>query len=142
MSRRYVKPGESSTVAIELVASQESNSFCLEKTIRKGMVLLSRSEQNVGSVCSFFKAQIFVMPNSSEISITFQAMVYIENVRQGVTVMAIQEKESVASNESATVVLQFCKHPEYIRPGYRILIQNGATKAVGRVTYIYPHQMP
>ena len=68
-------------------------------------------------------------------------MVYIENVRQCVTVVAIHEKTSLGPNESASVVLQFTKHPEYIRSGYRLLIQQGMTKAIGRVTHVFPHQM-
>lgn len=135
VNRRHVRPGESSTLAI---ACQDSDkSAYLEKSIRKGMVLLSKSENNLSSICTFFKASIFLMPNSKEVSIGFQGMLFT-NVRQSVTVVAIHKKKSISPNESATVMLHFNKHPEYIHPGYRLLIQQGVTKAVGRVMDVYP----
>lgn len=135
VNRRHVRPGESSTLAI---ACQDSDkSAYLEKSIRKGMVLLSKSENNLSSICTFFKASIFLMPNSKEVSIGFQGMLFT-NVRQSVTVVAIHKKKSISPNESATVMLHFNKHPEYIHPGYRLLIQQGVTKAVGRVMAVYP----
>ena len=70
VSRQYVRPGESSTLAI--TSQDESKSDCLEKAIRKGTVLLSPSDQNISNVCVCFVAQIFSMPNSTEISIGFQ----------------------------------------------------------------------
>lgn len=139
VSRRHVRPGESSTLAIACKDSDKCAYF--EKAIRKGMVLLGQSKNNLSSICTFFKAHIFVMPSSKEISIGFQAMVYIENVRQSVTVVAIHEKESISSEESATVVLQFSKHPEYIQDGYRLLIYSKTPSAkvwsVGRVTHVF-----
>lgn len=140
VSRRYVRPGESSTLAVEALGNSGEGKVRLEKIIRKGMVLLSPSEQNLNSVCVFFQAHVFVMPNSCEISIGFQAMVYVENVRQCVSFVAIKDRESVGSNESASVILQFGKHAEFIRTGYRLLIQQGTTKAVGHVTQIFPYQ--
>lgn len=135
VSRRQLRPGESSTLAIACKDSEKSVYF--EKAIRKGMVLLGQNENNLSSICTFFKANIFLMPSSREISIGFQAMVFIENVRQSVTVVAIHDKQSISPEESATVVLQFSKHPEYIHSGYRLLFQQGMTKAVGRVTHVY-----
>lgn len=136
VSRRTVRPGESSTLALETMEN-----CSLEKIIRKGMVLLSQCELNTKSVCVYFEAHIFVMSNSCEISIAFQAMVYTENVRQLVSIVAIQDRKCISSNESASVILQFTKHPEYVQTGYRLLIQQGTTKAVGRVTRVFPYRL-
>lgn len=136
VSRRHVLPNESSTLAI--VCQDSDRSEKLKKSIRKGMVLLGRNENSLSSICTYFKAKIFLIPErgSREITIGFQGMLFA-NVRQFVTVVAIHDKQSISPNESATVLLQF-KHPEYIDNGYRLLIQQGVTKAVGRVTAVYP----
>ena len=70
VSRRYVRPGESSTLALEAIVNNgEDKSICIEKIIRKGMVLLSHCEKNLNSVSSNLSIVDNLFVNCSALSI-------------------------------------------------------------------------
>ncbi|KAH9426928.1 GTP binding protein [Dermatophagoides pteronyssinus] len=154
VNRRIVRPGESSTLALNLfknstitmnddnvtdsTATKNTNNstIILSKIIRKGMVLLSNVDPN--SICQYFQAQIYSLSYSSAvITLGSSAIVYIENVRQSGIILAIKHKEQIYADESATVIIRFIRRPEYIRNGYRLLLQFERAKAIGHVTKVF-----
>lgn len=135
--RRRVHPGESSTLALRLASKDPQLVAILNKSVRKGMVLLSDHDHSLQSVCFTFQAKI--MSNSFSIDKRFHATAYIENVRQSVIVTDLDDPSpSPLPQEPITVTLKFIKQPEFIRPGYRLLLQQGSTKAIGHVTKVFP----
>lgn len=54
--------------------------------------------------------------------------------------------ECLRTGDKATVHFRFIKHPEYLRPGQRLVFREGRTKAVGNVlrVIVQPggHNMP
>lgn len=156
VNRRIVRPGESSTLALNLFTNStisvnnghndddddvtddnnNNSTIPLSKIIRKGMVLLSNVDPD--SICQYFQAQIYSMPHSSAvISLGSSAIVYIENVRQCGVILAIKHKEQIYADESASVIIRFIRRPEYIRNGYRLLLQFERAKAIGHVTKVF-----
>ncbi|UXI20004.1 hypothetical protein NH340_JMT05947 [Sarcoptes scabiei] len=140
VSRCSVRPGESSTLALELINKQSNNNSLnglspLSKIVRKGMVLLSQIDSDC--VCHYFQAKIFSMPHSGVISFGSTAIIYIENVRQCGVIITIQKKEQIFENESAIVIIRFLRRPEYIRKGYRFLLQQERIKAIGHVIKVF-----
>lgn len=46
--------------------------------------------------------------------------------------------EKIGTNDSASVMFQFVGHPEYVRPGMRVLFREGSNKGIGVVTQVFP----
>lgn len=46
--------------------------------------------------------------------------------------------EKIGTNDNASVMFQFVGHPEYVRPGMRILFREGTSKGIGVVTQVFP----
>lgn len=70
----------------------------------------------------------------------FQATVHIGNVRQTCIIegiMAIKES-GLKTHESASILFRFLNHPEYLHVEMRLLLREGRTKAIGKVTQIFP----
>ena len=43
------------------------------------------------------------------------------------------------TNEQAHVQFRFIKNPEYLREGSRLLLREGSTKVLGKVTKVHPY---
>lgn len=44
----------------------------------------------------------------------------------------------IHTNERASVLFRFVRHPEYVRVGARLLFREGCTKGIGKVTQVFP----
>uniref|UniRef100_A0A4D5RA46 GTP-binding protein 2 n=1 Tax=Scolopendra viridis TaxID=118503 RepID=A0A4D5RA46_SCOVI len=125
---RIVRAGQSATLAI-------GNSDMVP--MRRGIVLLSPSISPQS--CLYFQAKIYVLYHTTSIYQGFQTTIYIGNIRQTVTIEGIMAKPSgIHTNENATVMFKFLKHPEFLTVGARLLFREGCTKGVGQVTQIFP----
>jgi len=127
-----VRAGESATLALEM----QSN-----RLLRRGMVLLLPSllESDVKQyTCVYFQARIHVLHHPSAICPGFQTTAYVGNTRQTVVVIALMGRQSLAANESSSVMLRFIRQPEFVRPGSKVLLREGTSKAVGHVVQVFP----
>ena len=70
----------------------------------------------------------------------FQATVHIGNVRQTCVIEGIMDiKEGgLQTNDTASVLFRFLNHPEYLHVEMRLLLREGRTKAIGKVTQVFP----
>lgn len=68
----------------------------------------------------------------------FQATVHIGSIRQTAVVEGIMGSDRLSTNDSASVLFRFMRHPEYVVPGMRILFREGLAKGVGKVTQAFP----
>lgn len=59
-------------------------------------------------------------------------MVHCGSIRQTASIVNMS-KECLRTGDKAHVKFRFIKHPEYIRPGQRMVFREGRTKAVGNV---------
>ena len=48
-------------------------------------------------------------------------------------------QDCLRTGDKALVHFRFIKHPEYIKPGQRMVFREGRTKAVGNVLKLIPH---
>lgn len=48
-------------------------------------------------------------------------------------------QDCLRTGDKAVVRFRFIKHPEYIKPGQRMVFREGRTKAVGNVLKLIPH---
>jgi len=44
----------------------------------------------------------------------------------------------IGTNETASVLFRFLRHPEYVRSGMRVLFREGTSKGVGVITQVFP----
>lgn len=51
-------------------------------------------------------------------------------------------QDCLRTGDKALVHFRFIKHPEYIKPGQRMVFREGRTKAVGNVLRLIPHSGP
>ena len=68
----------------------------------------------------------------------FQTTVHIGSIRQTAVIRGIMGCVKLETNDSASVMFQFMCHPEYVRPGMRILFREGTSKGIGVVTQVFP----
>lgn len=48
--------------------------------------------------------------------------------------------DSIHTNEKASVLFRFVRHPEYVKVGMRLLFREGKTKGIGTVTQVFVYQ--
>lgn len=68
----------------------------------------------------------------------FQTTVHIGSVRQTAVIEGIMGSESLETNDTASVLFRFKRHPEYVTEGMRVLFREGKTKGIGKVTQVFP----
>ncbi|KAI8127622.1 GTP-binding protein 1 [Lucilia cuprina] len=119
---------------VKEVRGGQTASFALKKIkrsqIRKGMVMVSPELKP--QACWEFEGEILVLHHPTTISSRYQAMVHCGSIRQTASIVNMS-KECLRTGDKAHVKFRFIKHPEYIRPGQRMVFREGRTKAVGNV---------
>uniref|UniRef100_U5EV72 Putative translation elongation factor n=1 Tax=Corethrella appendiculata TaxID=1370023 RepID=U5EV72_9DIPT len=108
--------------------------------LRTGMVLIPEDDETAyGSY--FFQATISVVYHATAICKGFQSTVHIGSIRQTAIIECIMDSghpRGISTNESASVLFRFVRHPEYVRPGMRLLFREGVSKGIGKVTQVFP----
>lgn len=80
-----------------------------------------------------------VLFHATHINKGFQATIHIGSIRQTAVIEGIMGiTGGIGTNQTASVLFRFVRHPEYVRPGMRILFREGATKGIGKVTQVFP----
>lgn len=79
-----------------------------------------------------------VLFHATAIYVGFQTTIHISSIRQTAIIRAIEEREKMGTNDSALVLFEFVGHPEYVRPGVRMLFREGTSKGIGVVTKVFP----
>lgn len=96
-------------------------------------------------MCDVFnlQARIVVLYHATSIHNGFQTTVHIGNIRQTAAIVAIMEcdKRGMHTNDTASVVFKFARHPEYVTEGMRLLFREGQTKGIGIVTQVFALQV-
>ncbi|XP_048002795.1 GTP-binding protein 2-like [Leguminivora glycinivorella] len=107
--------------------------------LRPGMVLLEDPSDPRG--CMYFQATIHVLRHSTAISPGFQCTVHVGNVRQTAIIEGIMSHDaSLRCGESAPALFRFLRCPEHLVRGRRLLLAaGGGTRAIGRITQIFPY---
>nr|XP_036224780.1 GTP-binding protein 2 isoform X1 [Bactrocera oleae] len=108
--------------------------------LRSGMTLLGDTgdpeEEPYGTL--LFQAEVSVLFHATAIYVGFQTTIHIGSIRQTAIIRAIEEREKMGTNDSALVLFEFVGHPEYVRPGVRMLFREGTSKGIGVVTKVFP----
>lgn len=60
------------------------------------------------------------------------------SIRQTASILSMSQ-DCLRTGDKALVHFRFIKHPEYIKPGQRMVFREGRTKAVGNVLKLIPH---
>ncbi|XP_063372003.1 uncharacterized protein LOC134660208 [Cydia amplana] len=91
--------------------------------------------------CMYFQATIHVLRHSTAISPGFQCTVHVGNVRQTAIIEGIMSHAaSLRCGESAPALFRFLRCPEHLVRGRRLLLAaGGGTRAIGRITQIFPY---
>lgn len=108
--------------------------------LRTGMVILPDYDEDDSAIGSyFFQARISVLFHATHINKGFQATIHIGSIRQTAVIEGIMGiAGGIGTNQEASVLFRFVRHPEYVRPGMRILFREGVTKGIGKVTQVFP----
>ncbi|KAK6638253.1 GTP-binding protein 1 [Polyplax serrata] len=121
-------------MAVPEVRGGQTACFALKKIkrsqIRKGMVMVSPALNP--QACWEFQGEILVLHHPTTISSRYQAMVHCGSIRQTASILSMSQ-ECLRTGDKALVHFRFIKHPEYVRPGQRMVFREGRTKAVGNV---------
>lgn len=134
-----VKSIHRNKVPCRVVKSGQSAAICLDKEVsdlRNGMVLLSQDVEACG--CFYFQATISLLFSSSPLYPGSETTAHINSIRQTVVIVGIFIGNCLHSNETSSVMFKFKQHPEYIRPGQRLLLRDGISRGIGEVTQVFP----
>lgn len=122
------------------VRGGQTASFALKKIkrsqIRKGMVMVAPA-LNPQAYWEF-EGEILVLHHPTTISSRYRAMVHCGSIRQTAAILSMSQN-CLRTGDKALVHFRFIKHPEYIKPGQRLVFREGRTKAVGNVLKLIPH---
>ncbi|XP_043283113.1 GTP-binding protein 1 [Venturia canescens] len=122
------------------VRGGQTASFALKKIkrsqIRKGMVMVAPALNP--QACWEFEGEILVLHHPTTISSRYQAMVHCGSIRQTASILSMSQ-DCLRTGDKALVHFRFIKHPEYIKPGQRMVFREGRTKAVGNVLRLIPY---
>ncbi|XP_076661318.1 GTP-binding protein 1 isoform X2 [Halictus rubicundus] len=122
------------------VRGGQTASFALKKIkrsqIRKGMVMVAPAVNP--QACWEFEGEILVLHHPTTISSCYQAMVHCGSIRQTASIISMSQ-DCLRTGDKALVRFRFIKHPEYIKPGQRMVFREGRTKAVGNVLKLIPY---
>lgn len=124
-----------------VVRASQSASLGLSREVsglRSGMVLLSPDSDASG--CYFFQATVYVLFHTTAIYRGFQTTVHIGNIRQTAVIVGIMGVGGIHTNDRASVLFRFVRHPEHVRVGMRLLFREGVTKGIGKITQVFPIQ--
>ncbi|KAI9030371.1 GTP binding protein [Hyaloraphidium curvatum] len=130
-----VKSIQRKRVNVPTASAGQSASFALKrvkrKDIRKGMVMISKSADPRAT--REFEAEVAVLFHSTTISNKYQAMLHSSCIRQTVKIVEM-DRQVLRTGDRALIRFRFIQFPEFLRPGARILLREGRTKCVGKVT--------
>lgn len=106
--------------------------------LRPGMVLVSLWDQPHATL--FFQATVLIVYHATAIFSGFQTTVHVGNVRQTCVIKGIMDVKDrgLQTNDTASVLFRFVSHPEYLHVGMRLLLREGRTKGIGKITQIFP----
>lgn len=65
-------------------------------------------------------------------------LVHCGSIRQTASILSMSQ-DCLRTGDKALVHFRFIKHPEYIKPGQRMVFREGRTKAVGNVLRLIPY---
>nr|CAD7460416.1 unnamed protein product [Timema tahoe] len=130
-------------MVVKQVRGGQTASFALKKVkrglLRKGMVMVAPSLNP--NACWEFEGEILVLHHPTTISTRYQAMVHCGSIRQTASILSMSQ-DCLRTGDKALVHFRFIKHPEYIKPGQRMVFREGRTKAVGNVLRLIPQAHP
>lgn len=86
------------------------------------------------------QAAVYVLFHATAIYPGFQTTVHIGNIRQTAVIEGIMATGGIHTNEKASVLFRFLRHPEYVKVGMRLLFREGRTKGIGKITQVFPLQ--
>ncbi|QSZ37041.1 hypothetical protein DSL72_009133 [Monilinia vaccinii-corymbosi] len=127
---------ERKRIPVPATSAGQSASFALKrvrrKDVRKGMVVLPKSEHNPPKVYREFVAEVLILSHATTIKTKYQAMLHVGSVSQTCAIIDI-DRSYIRTGDRATVAFQFVQRPEYLAPGDRLLFREGRTKGLGIV---------
>lgn len=129
--------------------------ICLRKVdrniIRRGYVLISTIDPPIQ--VSEFEAEISVLKaHSTTIKLGYEPVLHTCSIRQTVKIIEINNKQCarnkigndniLRTGDRAIVKFRFCYKPEYIKPGFRLLLAEGRVKVIGKVISVKEELIP
>lgn len=132
---------ERKRIAVPFCSAGQSASFALKrvrrKEVRKGMVILPRTDPNMPSpkVYREFVAEVLILSHATTIRPKYQAMLHVGPVSQTCAIIEI-DREFIRTGDRATVAFRFVQRPEFLNIGDRILFREGRTKGLGIVKQV------
>nr|XP_039254255.1 GTP-binding protein 2-like [Styela clava] len=108
-------------------------------SIRKGMVIIS-SDVEPRCYAAFDATVCLLYHPMSQLQKGFQTTVHVGSVCRTAIIETIHnDKESISTNEQATVTFRFFSAPEYLRIGSTLIFREQATKGIGQITKLHSY---
>jgi GTPase len=143
VSLDYVTCGSGGTyVCLNIASLQQKNRKRLDKTVklRRGMVMLHINNPNKiinKEACREFYAELYIIKtHATTIKKGYQPILHMNNIRQAVEILEIQEKDILRANDKALVKLKFLFRPEYVSINSRLMFCEGRVRGIGKVVKI------
>lgn len=127
---------ERKRIGVPAASAGQSASFALRrirrKEVRKGMVVLPKSDGPPPKVYREFVAEVLILSHATTIKTKYQAMLHVGPVSQTCAIIDV-DRPFIRTGDRATVAFRFVQRPEYLVPGDRLLFREGRTKGLGIV---------
>lgn len=129
--KEYCYAGNFATLNVKAANKKDELS---KRDFRKGMCLLDPKLKPVSTW--EFEAEVVILHHSTTIKHGYQAVVHCGVIRQAVSIESIN-KELLRTGDKGLIRFRFLYSPEYIKPESTILLREGRTKILGRVTTVF-----
>lgn len=116
-----------------------------ELSLHRGNVIVSVVDKPV-QIWEFEADVVVLKTHSTTIKVGYQPVVHCCSIRQTCRIMSITNKvcgrgnegesEVLRTGDRATVRFRFAYHSEYIKKGVRLLLCEGQTKLIGKITNV------
>jgi GTPase len=135
--------GSGGTYVCLNVSNSQKNRKRLDKTVklRRGMVVLNSDtkiqDTTIKEACREFYAELYIIKtHATTIKKGYQPILHMNNIRQAVEILEIQEKDILRANDKALVKLRFMFRPEYVSINSRLMFCEGRVRGIGKVVKI------
>lgn len=102
--------------------------------VRRGMVLVQDSM--TPTPVYRFEADILILHHPTTIKNKYQCVIQCGCTHQAANLHMTKKEDALRTGDRAKVVFEFLYYPEWMRVGDKIILREGNTKGVGRVTKI------
>eukprot|EP00743_Colponemidia_sp_Colp-15_P004948 GILK01005333.1.p1 GENE.GILK01005333.1~~GILK01005333.1.p1 ORF type:complete len:617 (+),score=118.15 GILK01005333.1:101-1951(+) len=109
-------------------------SLSVDEFLRSGMVLVDMKGKPKAT--RDFEADVCILSADTTLHVNYQPVIHTHSVTQAASVVSVEPTTSV-NGPTVRIRFRFLYRPEFLQEGTRLVVREGRTKAVGKITQVF-----